>query len=341
MKIWVDLYAPPDPYFFRPIIEQIRLLGHQVLVTSRDYNETVEVARRCGLDFQIVGRHGGTRFLDQLKCAGCRIVQLASLARKSRPDVAVSFNSYSQAITAKAIGMRLVTFMDYEHHPLNHVAFRLADDVIVPDGYDAALLSRQVGKRAKVHRFEGLKEDVSVTSFTPDAGAHQTLSLAGVSSSDVLVTMRPPPEHSSYHRFDNDLFYQALAFIGARPNVKIVCLPRTRSQKERIKSYGLVNVITPSLFIDGFQLAYLSDLMVSAGGSMNREAVVLGTPAYTVFKGKMAGVDKALIRCGLLREISCAEDLPGIVLEKCEKRRPITGNRALAVRFAEICGSRQ
>lgn len=336
MKIWIDLSAAPDPYFFRPIIERLKTLGHQVLITSRDFSETVEIARHCNFRFEVVGRNGDGRLLDKLRCTWLRTFQLACFARKHRPDVAASFNSYSQGLAAKFLGIRFVTFMDYEYHPLTDLAFCLADDVVIPAGYDAAMLSKQAGQGEILHRFEGLKEDISVSSFTPDAGTGKQLESLGISSSQILVTVRPPPDNSCYHRFNNELFYQLVSFVATVPKVKILYLPRNQSQLEKATALGLDNLVTLPFFMDGHQLVYHSDLVISAGGSMNREAVALGIPAYTTFKGQMAGVDKALIAAGQLKQIRSPDDFKTVAVEKCGTRRPVHGNPSLVERFSDI-----
>lgn len=340
MKIWIDLFAAPDAFFFRPIIKRLKLLGHQIWITCRDYCEAVDAAQHCGFDFQIVGRHGGELLLDKITCTCSRVFNLTGFAIKLNPDVAVSFNSYSQAITARILGIEFITFMDYEYHPLNHLAFRLANEVILPTGYDIETLSKQTGKGKKVHGYKGLKEDISTIPFTPDKEFWKKLDLMGVSSSNVLVTMRPPPKSSCYHRFDNDLFYDLVYFVATQPNLKIIYLPRSKSQLERVKAFRLDNIITPPTFLDGYQLIYSSDLVISAGGSMNREAVTLETPAYTVFKGKMAGVDKRLIENGSITEIKSRCEFGNIVLDKCPNKPCVFGNVALLNQFTEIiCGS--
>ena len=193
MKIWIDLSAAPDPYFFRPIIRRLHSIGHETLITSREYNETVQIAQHCQFQFEVVGRNGDGRLLDKMKCTWLRALQLVRIARKYRPDVAVSFNSYSQGLAAKLLGIRFVTFMDYEYHPLTYLSFCLADDVVIPAGYDAAMLSKQAGQGEMLHRFEGLKEDIAVTTFTPHEETCRQLERLGISSSQVLATVRPPP----------------------------------------------------------------------------------------------------------------------------------------------------
>jgi hypothetical protein len=125
--------------------------------------------------------------------------------------------------------------------------------------------------------------------------------------------LRPPADVALYHRFENPLFDELLADLGRRDDVRAVVLPRTPEQAIRIRDFALPSVVVPEQAIDGQSLVAGADLVVSAGGTMNREAVVLGTPVYTTFAGRLGGVDERLIADGRLRPLERVEDL---VLER-------------------------
>jgi predicted glycosyltransferase len=180
--------------------------------------------------------------------------------------------------------------------------------VIVPHGFDIRTLRRQGGRLKKVVFHDGLKEHVTLADFQPDQSFPQLMAELGINESDVLITMRPPATQSSYHRFENALFDSLLQFLANQPSAKVLVLPRYASQADQYRQLALPNLIVPEKVLDGLNLVYWSDLVISAGGSMNREAVVLGTPAYTIFKGAMAGIDQNLIADGVLGIISKEED---------------------------------
>lgn len=309
MRIWIDLSTAPDPLFFRPLIERFQKRGHTIWITAREFSETTRIARACGLVFEVVGEHGGSTLTGKSFAIFRRAVALARMARREQIDLALGFNSYAQAVAARIAGIPLATCMDYEYQPANHIAFRLAHRVIVPHGFDLRTLRRQGGTPEKVVFHDGLKEHVTLADFRPDQRFPDLLSELGITRSDVLVTMRPPATQSTYHRFENALFDIVLQNLAGREGVKVLVLPRYRSQAEEYRHLDLKNLVIPEQVLDGLNLVYWSDLVISAGGSMNREAVVLGTPAYTVFKGTMAGIDQNLIADGALGLISAEEDL--------------------------------
>jgi hypothetical protein len=247
---------------------------------------------------------------------GRRAIQLSRLARPRHPDLAVGFNSYAQAVAARICGIPLATLTDYEYQPANNLAFRLARRIIVPRGFDRQMLRRQGASPRRVVFYDGLKEDVTLTDFVADRAFPQQLVALGVPPDSLVVTMRPPATNSLYHRFENEWFYEVLANLARRPSVFVVVLPRYPPQAERVRSLGLGNVVVPGVVLDGLNLIYWSDLVVSAGGSMNREAVVLGTSAATVFSGRMAGVDRRLIADGRLLNLRARADLDRLVVAK-------------------------
>jgi predicted glycosyltransferase len=241
---------------------------------------------------------------------------LARWARGRDLDLALSHNSYSQILAARALSLKSVTLMDYEHQPANHLAFRLASRIIVPRAFPEASLSRFGATAAKVKRYDGIKEDVYLANFQSDPEFEKQLRALGISTTDVLVAVRPPASEALYHRFENELFDQLLERLSATPSVKIVLLPRNDAQRKIYSARAGSQLILPLGPIDGGNLIAHSDLVVSAGGTMNREAAVLGIPAASIYLGEWAAIDEELVREGRLRRISTLEDLRELPVQK-------------------------
>jgi uncharacterized protein len=333
MLIWVDLANSPHVPFFRALIPEMERRGHRVETTARDFAQTVEMALAAGLAPVVVGGHGGRGLAGK---AGNLIGRAGALLRWARGrgfELAVSHNSYAHVAAARALRVRAVTLMDYEHQPANHLAFRLASRIIVPSAFPEEALSRYGARSAKVRRYHGTKEDVYLADFEADPRFQtETLSRLGVNPEDVLVVVRPPALEALYHRFENELFDELLARLSARPGMKIILLARTQAQRRRYSASAGDNLILPPAALDGANLLASADLVVSAGGTMNREAAALGIPAATIYAGRPAALDEELIREGRLRRIRTREDLDALPLEKRGKAFP---RRALHVR-AEV-----
>jgi len=252
--------------------------------------------------------------------------------------LAVSHNSYTQILAARSLGLKTVTLMDYEHQPANHLAFRFASRIIVPSAFPEGALVRHGADLTKVRRYNGAKEDVYLADFERDSRFAAKLRELGVNEDEVLVTVRPPAREALYHRFENELFDELLNRLLKHPKVKVVLLPRTASQ--RLGKYrGAVasghtldvtqRLIIPAQPLDGPNLIAASDLVISAGGTMNREAVALGVPAATIYAGQWAAIDEKFVREGKLMRIRTREDLDALPIQK---KNNIQVNRATQVR---------
>jgi hypothetical protein len=332
MLIWIDLANSPHVPFFRALKQEFEGRGHEVRVTARDFAQTVELAQSAKLDPVVVGGFGGRALAGKAGNLISRAAQLARWARTQKFDLAVSHNSYAQAAASRALFLRAVTLMDYEHQPANHLAFRLASRVIVPRAFPEEALRRYGAKRDKVRRYDGTKEDVYLADFAPDTGFIETLRALGVEETDVLVVVRPPARDALYHRFDNELFDELLRRLEARRDLKVILLARTVEQRAEYAARKSANMILPLHALDGANLIAAADLVVSAGGTMNREAAALGVPAATIYAGRWAAVDEELVRQGRLRRIGSREDLDALSVEKKQASSP---RRALHVR-AEV-----
>ncbi len=191
---------------------------------------------------------------------------------------------------------------DYEYAVTQHrIGCRLARRVMFPDSVPLERLRRFGVTEEKYFPYPGLKEEYYLYDFEPDAEALRRL---GVDEERIVVIVRPPPDVSLYHRKSNPLFPKVLDRLGRDEGVHAVVLPRTQAQREFITGLDLPSVIVPPGAVEAQSLVALADLVVSAGGTMNREAAALATPVYTTYGGRLGGVDEALIKSGRLRPLT-------------------------------------
>lgn len=321
MRIWIDLANSPHVPFFRALIPEFASRGHQVEITARDFAQTVELALKAGLTPHVIGGHGGGSITGKAGNLIGRAAALRKWARDRGFDLALSHNSYAHIAAAAALSIKSVTLMDYEHQPANHLAFRLASRVIVPHSFPAAELRKYGASMRKVKRYEGTKEDVYLADFTPDAAFAETLHVLGVASEDVLIIARPPAREALYHRFENELFDGLLMRLSSRHDVKVILLPRSEAQRAEYETRKF-NVIMPREAFDGANLIAAADLVVSAGGTMNREAAALGVPAVSVYAGKWAAIDEELVREGRLQRLGSRNEMESLTIRKKSHANP-------------------
>ena len=304
MRVWVDLTNSPHVLVMRPLIEAMRAQGHEVQVTARDFAQTLELCERFGIEHTAIGRHRGGRLGSKAVGLFARSGALTRWARGRGFDLAIGHGSNDVSVAAALLRIPSATAFDYEFAAAqHHVNCRLCRVVMVPEAIPPDRLAPYGAKPAKLRRYPGLKEEYYLAGFEPDEGV---LGELGVERDRPLVVVRTPPDASLYHRFENPLFRDVLERLAAS-DAQTVVLPRTPDQREELARAG--GFVVPERAVDAQSLVAFADLVISAGGTMNREAVALGTPVYTTFEGKLGAVDEGLLREGRLRRLTDAAEV--------------------------------
>ena len=302
MRIWIDITAPAHVLVFRPLIALLRGRGDEVEITSRDYAQTIQLLELHGIEAEILGRHGGRSRLGKARSLFSRLHALRSWAGSRGFDAALAHGSHELTMTARRLGIPSATTFDYEFAWLQHqLGCRAATRVVVPEAIPPERLERYGVHEPKLRRYPGLKEEYYLADFEPDPAA---LRHWEIDPARTLVVVRTPPDVSLYHRRSNPLFPQVLDHLGRNESVHAIVIPRTPEQRDYVRGLGLPSVLVPDQAVDGQSLIALADIVVSAGGTMNREAAALGVPVYTTYGGRLGGVDEMLIREGRLIPLS-------------------------------------
>ena len=295
MRVWVDLTNSPHVLVFRPLIRLLRERGHEVEVTAREYAQTLELLELHGIEATPIGRHGGRSALGKAVGELGRLPALRRWAKPRRFDLALAHGSHDLTLTARSLGISSATTFDYEFAWLQHqLGVRAATRVVVPEAIPPERLA-PYGARKKLHRYPGLKEEYYLADFEP--------SPVEVPAGRRLVVARTPPDVSLYHRHGNPLFLSVLQRLGKDERAQVVVLPRTDEQRAQVRGLRLPSITVPDRAVEAQSLIAAAAAVVSAGGTMNREAVALGTPVYTTFSGRLGAVDEQLIREGRLVQL--------------------------------------
>jgi uncharacterized protein len=318
MRVWIDLTNSPHVVVMRPVIELLREDGHDVRVTARDFAQTLGLLERFGIEHTAIGHHRGEHLSAKALGLASRSGALARWARRHGPfEIALGHGSNDVSVAARLLKIRCSTMFDYEWAAVqHHVNCRLSQAVVVPDAIPPERLYRY-GAKGKVRAYEGLKEEYYLADFEPSAAV---LAELGLERERPIVVVRTPPEVSLYHRFENDLFSEVLErlrtacapagterSVVAGEGMQAVVLPRTDEQRAQLREVPGFTV--PEQAIDAQSLIAFADLVISAGGTMNREAVALGTPVYTTFEGRLGALDERLLAEGRLRRLERVEQL--------------------------------
>lgn len=329
MNIWIDLDNTPHIPFFAPIIKELERRGHSVTLTARKAFQVCQLADLFGLTYKPVGRHYGKHTVFKIYGSLVRAMQLLPSTFSSKPDLALSHGSRSQLLAAATRGIPSVVIFDYEF--ARHL-FINPTWVMVPEVIPQAALRLP---KERILRYPGIKEDVYAPRFTPDPSICVQL---GINTKNVVVTVRPPADEAHYRSPESDaLFHTAMEYLGNKPETQIVLLPRNDHQEKAVRRrwpelFSSGKIMVPKQAVDGLNLIWHSDLVISGGGTMNREAAALGVPVYSIFRGKIGAVDKYLAEQHRLVLIERAEDITEkvVLTQRCKAQEPTAGKAARA-----------
>ena len=306
MRIWVDMTSAPHPLVLRPIIARLRTAGHDVSVTARDFGQTEGVLDLLGIPYEVVGRHGGAGAAGKATALAQRSARLLWWARRRRFDLGLAHGSVDLAVVCSLLRVPAVQMQDYEFAGMQRqISFRAARRVLVPDAIPVDRLRRIGAPPSKLFRYPGLKEDYYLSDFEPDPSVLDEL---GINRERILAVVRPPDETAEY-RTRNPLYEAVLDRLTSDLQTVAVLLPRSEDQRRAAAARTADSLVIPDRVIDAQSLVAYADLVISGGGTMNREAAALGTPAYTIFSGRMGAVDERLIAAGRLRQLTDAARL--------------------------------
>jgi len=306
-KIWVDLDNSPHVPFFRPIIEELESRGYEVFVTARDAYQVRELLSYYGVKGRMVGKHHGKVKLSKALGTCWRALTLSAIVGKEKPDLAISHGSRSCLVASNLMGVTNISLTDYEF--VAKVPFAKPTWLMVPSVVPDDNLSLH---GSKVMKYPGIKEDVYLGQFRPDWTLRKRL---GIAEEDLLVTVRPPATEAHYHNPESDqLLSEVLNGFLHDTKVRVLLLPRNKRQEVELRSMwsealASGKILIPPNVEDGLNIIWNSDLVISGGGTMNREAAAMGVPVYSIFRGTIGAVDRYLTDEGRLVLLESVEDV--------------------------------
>lgn len=316
MRIWIDIANTPQVRFFQPVERALTKRGHEVRITVRDHRETAILAREA---WPGVVADSGASPDEHLRKGAVLLVRAASLARRARsfrPEVALSHNSYAQLLAARFLGIPSVTAMDYEHQPANHLAFRLAHRVVVPDVFPEAALRRFGASKRRVRRYEGLKEEM----YLQPTGTSARPGL-GLGPSTPLAVVRLPPDGALYHGSENLLLEAVVEHLRSQ-QATVVVLARSEDQRRAWRQRAASDLIVIEPPVDAQALLRDCSVFIGAGGTMTREAALIGAPTFSIFAGEEAAADRKLEAQGRLAFLRHTDELDRLDLAQLQRVAP-------------------
>ena len=310
VKIWIDLDNTPHVPFFAPVIQELERRGHEVVLTARDAFQVCELADQMGLSYRKIGRHYGGNPIMKVAGLFWRSGQLLPFYLHEKPDVALSHGSRAQTLLLNLLRVPTVLITDYEHS--RTIPLASPKWVILPEALSHSELDFGEKHAMRARYYRGIKEDVYVPRLRPDPSV---LAELGLPEDEIVVTVRPPANEAHYRNPESDvLFVEFMSRLSQTPGIRAVLLPRNDRQAQLLRAsypewFSNNKTVIPPRAVDGLNLIWFSDLVVSGGGTMNREAAALGIPVYSIFGGMIGAVDRSLEQNGRLTLVGTPEEV--------------------------------
>jgi predicted glycosyltransferase len=323
MRIWADLTNTAHVVVLRPLIELLERRGHEVEITARPLSHTVELLDEWGHPYTVLGHYGGATRRGKVRAAASRVPAMIRFGRRGRFEYALGHASIDLPPACRVLRIPNTTMFDYEWATIqHHIICRLATRVLVPDAIPAERLRRYGAQPPKLVRFPGLKEEYYLSDFEPDPAV---LAGLGLDRQRPLCLIRTAPSYALYLGGSENPLLLPLIRRVARGDAQVVVLARNPEQRATVRALGLPGVVVPDRAVDGRSLVAFADVLVSAGGTMNREAAVLGTPVWSIFEGRLGAVDEMLVRERRLRILRDPDEVtlerkPADAYERRKKR---------------------
>ncbi|MGA2422640.1 MAG: DUF354 domain-containing protein [Terriglobales bacterium] len=314
-KVWIDLENSPHIPFFRPIIKELEERGCEVVLTARDCFQVCELADLAGLKYRKIGHHYGKHRIAKIAGLGIRVMQMTPYILREKPAISVSHGSRSSLVLSAMLGIPSINIADYEyadHRLTTWIGARQGKWMLTPEVIPSDIFVKHGMLKDHILHYPGIKEDVYTPFFQPDPSLKDTL---GLQPADIVVTIRPPATEAHYHNPESEkLLLAVFQLLGEHPEVKTVLLPRTHRQEAELRQarpdlFAAGRIMVPKHAVDGLDLIWYSDLVISGGGTMNREAAALGIPVYSLFRGTMGAVDNHLAKTGKLVLLESEQDV--------------------------------
>lgn len=311
--------------FFRHAATLLRNSGHEVLCTSRQYREAVELARIKKLDLVIVGSHGGADRYDKLRQSASRTLELAEVVKRFGPDVAITFSSPEGARVAYGLGIRHIGFNDSPHaQAVARLTVPLMSRLLCPWVIPYSAWTGYGIAKKNIVRYRALDPAAWLKHEETSEVEHgkKTILLRLEESKASYIADRKLGTAKMIDDFVNEMWQSA----------SIVVLCRYQDQIAEVQARYGSRVQVLKDVVDGTALVKSSQLFVGAGGTMTAEAALLGKPTISIAPLQFY-VEKYLLKSGLVKRAANSKALVklGKKMISDERYRQVQKKRAARI----------
>ncbi len=313
--IWFDITNSPHVFFLEPFMKHFEKKGFEIYVTARDFYRLDQLLDAKKIKYQMVGGHFGKNIAAKAFGMAHRVAALTLKIKKLKPRACIAAGSPYAMVTSKLLGIpsAWITDNDISTHMTRYGA-AYASKVFLPEESHVDFYTKHGVKKEKIVLFKGLKEDFYLNNFKADP---EYLKKIGVNGR--VAVMRSEPSHAVYFKGEKGPEGQIIQTLLDK-GYNLVYLPRTKEEEANIRK-EFPSVFVPEKAVDGQNLLANSEILIGAGGSMNREAVALGTKVLSTYSGESLGVDEWLIRENYMQHNTnpSSKDITAFIASKLNK----------------------
>lgn len=312
MRIWFDADNGPHVLVMKPLAEELTKRGHTVKFTARDRANTCELLDLYGFDYTKVGGPYGKSTVKKVLGTLKRALQLRKAMKNWKANVSFGHGSRSLPIASKLLKVPSITMYDYEWVSPS-IFNKFCKKILLPDAI-TKVRAQEAGIDLNIVEFyPGFKENLYLNNIQPDPQIAEELNLK---ADKIKVLLRPPATTAHYHNPEAEEILSALLQkLLTNPEVQLIWIPRTEDQNELVKGSHKAEVIIPTRVYSGPQLILAMDIIIGGGGTMTREAAILGIPSVSFFRGRRGAVDDKLETLKRLKLIEKPEQVEELAIQ--------------------------
>jgi len=316
MNIWIDLTNSPHVNFFAAMIHELQA-KHNVILTCRPLANTIDMLQLKGFQFHVVGKHYGANKVKKMLGFILRILQLLLFLRKREIDVAISHSSFYSPVVARLLGIRSIYLNDNEHAAGNIASFLFANQIMIPEYLSIDKLKSRWLNPDKIIQYHGIKEGVYLWTYDNSQNDKDTKD----QNSPKSIYIRSEPWTAQYYKSKKNFMDELL--IGLKDKYRIILLLRGEKQRQYYMQQKFKGIKIPEHSMELSIIIDQCDLFIGAGGTMTREAAILGIPTISIYQDKLLDVDKHLLRMGLMvHQTNLTAEFAERYLEKNHRKPP-------------------
>ncbi len=327
MKIWIDILTPKQLLFSEPIVEKLGK-KHDLLCTSRDYNEVSELAKIRDFDLVFLGKHGGGDKETKLKASIDRMEKLSKKIKTFSPDIVISFCSPEAARISFGLGIKHIAFCDSPHaNAVMRLTLPIIQKLLIPNIISKKEFSKYGIDEKNIIQYKAI--DAAVT-IKRKINKKAILPFKNNDKKNILI--RIEEEQASYTSKSNKIIPIIKKISIDFENENIVVLGRYTKQIKNLKKILGKRIKIVKMSYDGKHLLKNTDIFIGSGGTMTAESALMGIPTIS-YNAIPNIIENFLVKKSLVKRETSPNNISKYIKKIFESSKNENQKRARRIRI--------